>query len=77
MRHRRELGVVSYAMDGETTQWVHQTDVESDVTEGRLVVRCSCGWEQSASGWMLESSQEEIRRLVAEHLAEVSGPTRL
>jgi len=59
-------------MHDETTPPVHEIEVESDVLEDRHVVRCSCGWEQATSGWMLESSQDEVRRLVAAHLAQAS-----
>jgi hypothetical protein len=61
-------------MNGRITPSVHEIDVQSDAADGRQVVRCSCGWEQSTSGWMLESAQDEIRRLVAGHLAGVNSP---
>lgn len=62
-------------MHGEITQ-SHEIEIDADEAQGRQIVRCSCGWEQSTSGWMLESSQQEINRLVAEHLAGVTGSTR-
>jgi hypothetical protein len=52
----------------------HHIAIEPAATaDRRLVVRCTCGWMQAASGWMLESSADEVRRLVAEHLAAVAG----
>jgi hypothetical protein len=59
--------------DGITPQ-VHQIEVESDELQDLHVVRCSCGWEQMTSGWMLESSQQEVRRLAAAHLARAADP---
>jgi hypothetical protein len=53
----------------------HHIEIDAVATaDQQLVVRCTCGWTQSASGWMLESSADEVRRLVAEHLAGEAGP---
>jgi hypothetical protein len=61
----------------ENTQPVHEIEVEADALEDRHVARCSCGWEQAASGWMLESPQQEVLRLVASHLASIQRQEKL
>jgi hypothetical protein len=51
----------------------HRVEFHSGAAEGGLVARCSCGWEQATHGWMLESAEEEVRRLATGHLAEAAG----
>lgn len=66
------LRVLSIDMDSPVSSAAHHIEVESGPGDDRQVVRCSCGWEQSTGGWMLESSEEEVRRLIAAHLANVA-----
>lgn len=61
-------------MNNNVSSTAHCIEVESAAADDRQVVRCSCGWEQSTGGWMLESSDEEVRRLIAAHLASVAKP---
>jgi hypothetical protein len=68
------VSVVSHEMDISLSKVGHHIEVEYGSSGVRHVVRCSCGWEQSAGGWMLESAPDEIRRLIAEHMAGVTGP---
>ncbi len=61
-------------MNHKVSSAMHLIEVESEPGDDRQVVRCSCGWEQSTGGWMLESSEDEVRRLIAAHLANVDRP---